>query len=133
MFEYPPVLRTHQLQNTSLNPPDEYLTQQPKVVTFISQGHLYSNSSNDLDKVIDESGGMATMLFLVAKVRFVEYNGKIGSNSFTSSTYTTKLVNKDFKNHIKNYFYTQFESNHKLIRQRICIGCDIMEIVSQVI
>jgi len=105
-------------------------------VTFISQGHLYSNSSNDLDKVIDESGGMATMLFLVAKVRFVSYSGKIGSNSFTSITFTTKLVNKDFKNHIKNfliYFYTQFESNHKLIRQRICIGCDIMEIVSQVI
>ncbi|WAR10400.1 LYST-like protein [Mya arenaria] len=57
-----------QLPSNSLYAPDDLLTQQAKVITPVCQGHLSNNSCTDLEKAIEGSGGMAAILFLVAKV-----------------------------------------------------------------
>ncbi|XP_053374768.1 lysosomal-trafficking regulator-like isoform X2 [Mercenaria mercenaria] len=70
MLEYPPVskLIPNQSPSNLAYAPDALLTQQPKVVTPVFQGHLHSNSSTSLEMAIEESGGIAAILFLVAKV-----------------------------------------------------------------
>jgi len=47
---------------------DTLLIQQSRSIDPVCQGHLHSNHSTCLEKAIEESGGMAAILFLVAKV-----------------------------------------------------------------
>ncbi|XP_052767805.1 lysosomal-trafficking regulator-like isoform X2 [Mya arenaria] len=68
MAEYQVMQKPTQLPSNSLYAPDDLLTQQAKVITPVCQGHLRNNSCTDLEKAIEESGGMAAILFLVAKV-----------------------------------------------------------------
>ena len=71
MLEYPPVskLAANQSPSNLAYAPDAQLTQQPKVITPVFQGHLHSDKSTSLEMAIEESGGIAAILFLVAKVR----------------------------------------------------------------
>ena len=44
------------------------LTQHPRLVTPVVQGDLGSKVNSTLEKSVEESGGVAAILFLVAKV-----------------------------------------------------------------
>lgn len=70
MMEYPPVSKStsNQISSHTGQAPDTLLTQVPKDVTPICQGHIQSNSNSSLEMAVEESGGVAAILFLVAKV-----------------------------------------------------------------
>ncbi|KAL4238058.1 hypothetical protein ACF0H5_002769 [Mactra antiquata] len=70
MMEFPPVSKTttNQIPSHTGYAPDTLLTQVPKPVTPVCQGQINMDANTSLEMAIEESGGIAAILFLVAKV-----------------------------------------------------------------
>ena len=70
MSLYPSVSRSNQSQvSGNLGYiPDGLLTQQPRVVSPLVLGQIQTTVNHSLERALEETGGMAAVLFLVAKV-----------------------------------------------------------------